>query len=225
MDDANPGVASRAPRKGAASSPDFEILAAAGQGPPYHLPIVVKSLSATGVILEVHFPPEGLNLKELQGRGTIIHLPVTGNGGKMAIRGKVLWSRPQVGNDPLFLLGLELEDPTLEVRQALEDQLPIATKDIKELWDQWDQSRETPRPPPDASSQQGIYLVGMGVVLGGLGVQLWGPENVKSLGFILVLYGCITLAVKSLCTLWRQRRNAKEGDRVALDKPADNSRP
>jgi hypothetical protein len=204
-------------------SPDFEILSAAGQGPSYHLPVTVKSLSATGVILEVRYPPGGLDLRELQGRSSVVHLPLTGNGREMAIPGKVVWTRPQVGNDPLFLLGLELENPTLEVRQALEEQLPIAAKDIKELWDQWDQTRKQPR--SSVSSPQGIYLVGMGVVLGGLGMQLFGPEGVKGLGFIMVLYGCATLLVKSLWSLWRQRGNDKNEGRAALQKQADNSRP
>jgi hypothetical protein len=65
----------------------------------------------------------------------------------------------------------------------------------------------------------------MGVVLGGLGMQLFGPEGVKGLGFIMVLYGCATLLVKSLWSLWRQRGNDKNEGRAALQKQADNSRP
>ncbi len=197
--------------------PDFEILAPTGGGLPFHLPVAIKSLSAGGVILEVHYPPTGLDLKEIEGRGGIIHLPVAGNGTEMAVRGTVLWTRPQGGDQPNFLLGLELEEPTLEMRQALEGQLSIATKDIKELWDHWDRLQEKPALEPP-SGQQGIYLVGLGVVVGGMILQYWGPENLRSFGLILVLYGCLALAVRSIWSLWRQRRDAKSQESMALEK-------
>ena len=197
--------------------PDFEILAPAGGGLPFHLPVVIKSLSAGGVILEVHYPPEGLDLRELEGRGGVIHLPVAGNGTEMAIRGTVLWTRPQASDNPNFLLGLELAEPTLEMRQALEEQLPIATKDIKELWDHWDRLQESPKPTPPAASQS-VYVAGLGVVLGGVILQTWGPENLRSFGFILVLYGCVALAGKSIWSLWRQRRETKSQESMALDR-------
>lgn len=197
--------------------PDFEILAPSGGGLPFHLPVAIKSLSAGGVILEVHYPPGGLDLKEIEGRGGIIHLPVGGNGTEIAVRGTVLWTRPQGGDNPDFLLGLELEEPSLEMRQALEGQLSIATKDIKELWDHWDRLQEKPA-SPSSSAPQGIYLVGIGVIVGGFMMQNWGPENLRSFGFILVLYGCLALAVRSIWSLWRQRREAKSQDSIALDR-------
>jgi hypothetical protein len=199
--------------------PDFEIIAPTEGGLPFHLPVAIKSLSAGGVILEVHYPPEGLDLREVEGRGGIIHLPVAGNGTGMAIRGTVLWTRPQASDNPHFLLGLELEEPTVEMRQALEEHLPIATKDIKELWDHWDRLQENPTPaPPPRSAQQGLYVVGIGVVLGGLILQNWGPENLRTFGFILVLYGCVALAGKIVWSLWRQRRVAKNQESMALDR-------
>jgi hypothetical protein len=214
VDELNPSRSYQASRT---TPPDFEILAPTGQGPPFHLPAAIKSLSAGGVILEVHYPPEGLDLRELEGRGGVIHLPVAGNGTEMAIPGTVLWTRPQASDDPNFLLGLELAEPTLEMRQALEEQLPIATKDIKELWDHWDRLQDNPAPSPSPASQ-GIYVVGMGVVVGGVILQTWGPENLRSFGFILVLYGCVALAVKSIWSLWRQRRAAKNQESMALDR-------
>ncbi len=217
MDESIPAVANPAPRTGTAAPPDFEINLPSGAGLPFHLPAAIKSLSAGGVILEVHYPPEGLDLREFQARGGVIHLPQAATGAEMAIRGTVLWTRPQDGDHPYFLLGLELEDPTLEVRQAIESHLPIATKDIKELWDHWDRFQEKPAAAA-SSSQQGIYVVGLGVVLGGVVLQMWGPENLKGLGFILVLYGCMTLVVKSVWSLWRQRPHAKSQERVALDR-------
>jgi len=214
VDELNPSSTYQA---SSTTPPDFEILAPTGGGLPFHLPVVIKSLSAGGVILEVHYPPEGLDLRELEGRGGVIHLPVAGNGTEMAIRGTVLWTRPQASDNPNFLLGLELAEPTLEMRQALEEQLPIATKDIKELWDHWDRLQENPAPPP-RSAPQGIYVVGIGVVLGGVVLQTWGPENLRSFGFILVLYGCVALAVKSIWSLWRQKRDAKSQEPMALDR-------
>jgi len=217
MEESNPASERPPSRTDKASPPDFEVLSPSGESPPFHLPVAVKSLSAGGVILEVRYPPEGMNLRELQGRNGVINLPGAGNGKEMAIRGKVLWARPQASDNPNFLLGLELEDPTPEVRQALEDHLPINTRDIKELWDQWDRFQEKPSPPA-SPTQQAVYVVGMGVVLGGVALQMWGPENLKSFGFILVLYGCLALAVKSVWSIWRQRQNPKSQEQVALDR-------
>ena len=134
----------------------------------------------------------------------------------MTIPGKVQWTRPQGGDNLKFLLGLELDDPSLEVRQALEEHLHIVTKDIKELWDHWDQLQE--KPPPAPSSSQGVYVVGLAVIIGGVTLQLWGPDNLKSFGFILVMYGCAALAVKSIWSIWRQRGPAKNQQPVATNR-------
>jgi hypothetical protein len=214
MEELHPSGTSQTP---GTNLPDLEILAPAEGGLPFHLPVVIKSLSAGGVILEVHYPPEGLDLREFQGRGGLIHLPLSGNGREMTIRGTVLWTRPQASDNPNFLMGLELAEPTLEMRQALEDHLPIATKDIKELWDNWDRLQEKPAPPPRPSSQ-GIYVVGIGVVAAGVLLQTWGSENLRTFGFILVLYGCLAVAVKSIWSLWRQRRDTKAQESMALDR-------
>jgi len=57
----------------------------------------------------------------------------------------------------------------------------------------------------------------MGVVLGGMVMQTWGPENLRSFGFILVIYGCLALAAKSIWSLWRQRKDhPKSQESVAL---------
>lgn len=212
MDELHPSSVNQAQ----AAAPDFEILAPTGGGPPFHLAVNVKSLSAGGVILEVNYPPDGLDLRELRGRGGIINLPGAAKGAGMAIQGKVQWARPQGADNPRFLVGLELEDPSLEVRQALEDQLHIVTKDIKELWDHWDRLQE--KVPLVPSSSQAIYVVGMAVVLGGVALQVWGPDDLKSFGFILVLYGCATLAVKSIWSLWRQRVNPKSQEPMATNR-------
>ena len=217
MDELHPSSDHPADNAGRSDPPDFEILTSPGGGPPFHLPVNVKSLSAGGVILEVYYPPDGLDLRELQGRGGIINLPVTAKGKAMTIGGKVQWTRPKGGDNPKFLLGLELDDPSLEVRQALEEHLQIATKDIKELWDHWDRLQEKPQSAP-ASSSQAVYVVSLAVVLGGVTLQMWGPEDLKSFGFILVLYGCVALAVKSIWSLWRQRGMAKSQEPVATER-------
>jgi hypothetical protein len=217
MDEFCPSSTKPAARAEGAAAPDFEITAPGGGAPPYHLPVKIKSLSAGGVIMEVHYPPGGLDLRELQGRGGIINLPAAVNGAGMTIQGQVQWTRPQGSDNPYFLLGLELDAPSLEARQALEDQLAIASKDIKELWDQWDRLQEKKPPAPRPQSSQAIYVVGMGVVLGGVALQMWGPENLTSFGFILVLYGCATLAVKSIWSLWRQRMDTKSQEPITTN--------
>ena len=46
MDELHPSSADQASGTGLAATPDFEILASPGGGPPFHLPVSVKSLSS-----------------------------------------------------------------------------------------------------------------------------------------------------------------------------------
>ena len=45
MDEAYPSSANQAAKTSRADPPDFEILTSPGGGPPFHLPVNVKSLS------------------------------------------------------------------------------------------------------------------------------------------------------------------------------------
>lgn len=182
-----------------------------GEGPSLQFPVLVKSLSAGGVILEAYQPPVILDPANLQGRpGTI--RPASGNG-IPEIAGTVQWARLE-GSGPDFFLGLELADPTVETRRVLEAHLPITTRDLKELWDRWDQV-QNPAPAVASASSQGIYLVCLGAVLGGVALCFLGPENMNFFGLLLIIYGSLTLAVKSVWAILRERvMSSRNGDRM-----------
>jgi len=49
-------------------------------------------------------------------------------------------------------------------------------------------------------------------------LQMWGPDDYKTFGFILVLYGCATLAVKSIWSMWRQKGSSKSQEPMTTNR-------
>jgi len=106
------------------------------------LPVNLKSLSARGVILAAR-PVDDSSLDQiLEGRQAKLHLPADGNGGLSHIHTRVLWTRLPEDVEGEVLVGLALEEPNLRTRQSLEAHLPQYPRDLKNLWDHWDQMQE-----------------------------------------------------------------------------------
>jgi len=205
-----------------------------GRGESQQFPVMVRSLSARGVILATYLAPEDLNLDGSAGRDSIIHLP---SGEITEIRGSLLWARPRDEDGPEVDFGLELDNSTLKVRRALEEQLMAYPEDLKNLWDHWDAvheehelfssgqsvSQESPKalqPEPTVNrselespqtpqaappSDNTIYWVGFGAVLAGLSVYFLAPESYRLFGVILAAYGSLTIAGKGMWSLLKNQ--------------------
>ena len=106
-----------------------------GSEPAQQFQVRIRSLSARGVILASDQVPGGLDLNEYVERDSIIYLPM---GEVREIRGRLLWTRPQGEINSGVIFGIELNNPNLKVRRALEEQLLAYPQDIKNLWDHWD---------------------------------------------------------------------------------------
>lgn len=106
-----------------------------GSDPPQQFPVRIRSLSARGVILASDQAPGDLELDGYTERDSIIHLPT---GEIREIRGSLLWTRAQSEIDPGVIFGIQLNNPNLRVRRALEEQLLAYPQDLKNLWDHWD---------------------------------------------------------------------------------------
>lgn len=205
-----------------------------GQSHPCQFPVMVRSLSAKGVILATYLAPTDLDLEVAVGRDAVIYLP----GGEVPeVRGTLLWARPRSPGDPEVVLGLELSQSHLKVRRALEEQLLAYPQDLKNLWDHWDAlheelgsnrprsgaSGEEPRAPwptaapgraspspvsPEAAASPydaAFYWVGAGAVMAGVAIYYLAPETYRLFGVILAIYGSLTIAGKSLWTMFRGR--------------------
>lgn len=199
-----------------------------GSEPAQQFQVRIRSLSARGAILASDQVPDDLDLDGVTGRDSIIYLP---SGEIREIRGNLLWARPHDDIPPEVVFGIELSNPNLKVRRALEEQLAACPQDIKNLWDHWDavqddyegvgsgppdshQSQEAapvqPRspapevsesPPSSSGSDYTIYWVGLGAVLAGVGVYYLAPETYRLFGAILAVYGSLTIVGKGVWSL------------------------
>jgi len=178
-------------------------VAPAGRGrDPLKIPVRINSISATGALLEGgggEMPPA---LLSLAGRKAVILLPPDAADPGREIPGRISWARPAGRREPGFVLAFELQEPELEVRRLLEDHMETFPRDIKELWDAWD---EVHRSRPAQAAEQAAYLVGVGAMAAGTTLYLTGPENLKLFGSIMALYGCLMMAAKSIWSIWRAR--------------------
>jgi hypothetical protein len=200
-----------------------------GRGKTRRFPAEVVSLSSRGAILNTPRGAGTPNLEAVEGREVLIHLPA---GELREIRGVVLWARPHGEHKEGAAFGVEFNRPDLKVRRALEEYLPGYPQDLKNLWDNWDALQEIveppgPRPltrpvpegapaPPVApaeappspvsrASDPTFYWVGLGAMVAGGAWYYLAPEAYRLFGVILAAYGCLTVAGKSVWSMWQSR--------------------
>ncbi len=165
---------------------------------PLQLPVRINSLSATGALLEVPDNDAPSALFSLGGREAVLTVPADSSPLR-DIPGRISWTRPAAQG---FIVAFELKEPDLEVRRVLEEHMGSFPRDLKELWDAWD---EVHRSRPAQVAEQAAYLVGVGAVAAGTTLYLAGPDTLKLYGCIMALYGCLMMAAKSIWSLWRSR--------------------
>jgi hypothetical protein len=195
------------------------------------LAITVKNISTASILLQTtsEEPPDRTG--ELRGRPACIRLASGSGSGPVEVAGKILWVRSDAADPDTWTIGLEFAEALSPgTRHALEAQMEIVHKDIKELWNQWDmlhgrQAAATPAvvrvlkpevqplvPPvqtpvrPETGSARGTYLVGFGVMAAGTGMQFLGEDYLRFSGLVLIIYGSIIVAGKSLWGMWQLRR-------------------
>lgn len=108
-----------------------------------HLPVVVKNLTTDGVILEILHLESGLQTENLKGVEGQLKIIDQDDQVMIEIPGKILWTRNREGATGVTV-GLELLGPIpLPVRQTLEAHMDIGAKDMKVLWDYWDEVQDS----------------------------------------------------------------------------------
>jgi hypothetical protein len=197
-----------------------------------HLAVAVKNLTTAGVILEILHPDNGSKNENLKGREGLLSVMTQNDCGMIKVPGRVLWTRNHEG-DGGVTLGLELLQPLpLPVRHILEADMAIGAKDMKFLWDYWDEIQESAGPPqlaepaepasfvqdnavalnhePDsdcgtdiAGKGNWLYWVGFIAIICGLALQFPQSESLGFPGLIVMFLGSLVVAWKSIMSMWQ----------------------
>ncbi len=193
--------------------------------------VVTKNITTTGIILELPSPPLDWTMEGLKGREAVLMVMDQSLNRPSLLQGSIRWAK-QGNEDSSLTVGMDWHNPLpLEMRQALEASLPITNKDIKDLWDQWDQVQQLkqassgqsavlapplPSIPPimpapeekrdkEINASRSAYVVGIGVMAAGAAFQFVGPDYLQFSGLILVIYGSVIIAVKSIWSMVKLR--------------------
>ncbi len=188
--------------------------------------MAVKNLTTAGVILEILHLDNGFKPDSLRGQEGLFTMISQNDSITVRVPAKILWTRTRDG-DSGITLGLELLEPLpLPVRHTLEANMAIGAKDMKVLWDYWDEIHESDsfdeiaEPVATATSEQdaavaldyeadnhvkgnGIYWVGFGAIICGLGLQFPQSEYLGFSGLVVMFLGSLVVALKSLTSMRR----------------------
>lgn len=171
-------------------------------GAPARVPAVMKSLAGATLSLEVVNPANLVGWERIIERPARLCLSSGDKGKATYVEGKVS-SAKWVGEKKWRLqVGLELSHLGINTYKLLERHLMTSPKDIKELWERYDQVRET---VPLTPANRKFYLAGLGLLLGGLILQMTEPRALKMLGWVLWFFGTLGVAGTSIWSLLQKR--------------------
>lgn len=202
----------------------FQILDQSGEE-TCQLPVAVKNLTTAGVVLEVAEPTACL-LEDYH-KGSQGFLLGSNHDDSLAVKvpAKILWTR-QRDEATAATLGLELLKPLPQsMRHTLEDNLAFGSRDMRLLWDYWDelQAADDPEPPapappplvdqtgplpadpqPAARNSSALpYWAGFGAIVTGIALQYPQSEQLAFSGLVVMFLGSLVVAGKSLTCVWQ----------------------
>jgi hypothetical protein len=185
------------------------------------LSVAVKTLATTGVILDIQHLGDVLINDMYKGQNVLLQVYSADGGGQVELPGKILWIRNN-SEAVTGTLGLELLGPLpLSIRHALENSMSIGAKDMKVLWDYWDETNDTVTaadlseassffPNPEAceafeelessigKEHNWAYWIGFATILSGLAMQLPQSEYLGLYGLLMMFGGSLAVAWKSV---------------------------
>ncbi len=176
------------------------------EGKPMEFPVIVRNYTRDLVTLEVEGSWGGEVGPSLVGRCCSLHLIPAESERSLDLRGSVTWTRDAGEQEEHFTLGLKLRQPPRVAERLLESYLPSRPRDVQGFWERWEQTRAVPM-SKKALSPLEHFLAGLGLLVGGLTVQLQGGKAMKTLGGAWCLYGVVVLAGTALWYWWQRRRH------------------
>jgi hypothetical protein len=177
----------------------LEVSGEAGEA-PWRLPAGVQHFSGNTVTLKIPRPGGWAEWTALTNRAASL-IWETPEGGLRHFAGRVTWVEPPDPNQEGVVLTVDLLGPAQEMKD-FEEQVLNAPKDIKNLWEKWDEAHQGGWQSP--ASRGGGRLLGFtGLALAALGVGLyfWGSNLPAALPPLAILAGA-ALAFWS----WRRLR-------------------
>ena len=175
---------------------------------PMELPVAVRNFTRDLVTLEVQGCCGGEVGSGLVGRGCNLHLVPAGSERGLNLPGSVTWIRDAEGEEDHLTLGLKVAHSPRTTERLLGDHLPPRHRDIQGLWERWEQARAAPMDKGPLSPLE-HFLAGMGLLVGGLTLQLHGGKALKIFGLAWCLYGGVVMGGTILWHWWRRRRDPR----------------
>jgi hypothetical protein len=163
------------------------------------IPVLIRNLSTGGITLTVTNPLNITDWDRYRGEACVLQAEDPVSGEAVNVKAKIAWTRFGGTGQPPLSLGLELIKPPDGAIRRLSSLLPHTSKDIKGLWDRYDQIREK---PGNSDLVHRCYIAGLVLLLGGLGLQFSGSPGYKVCGWGLWLLGSLGIAGYIIRPFW-----------------------
>jgi hypothetical protein len=175
---------------------------------PSRFPVLIQNLSMGGVTLAVATPWGIADWDRYRGKDCVLRMEYPGGQEVAAIKAKISWTKIGGTGQPPLSLGVQMVRPPEEMLRRLSDLLTHTSRDIKGLWDRYDQVREIPE---QSHLVHRCYIAGLVMLVGGLALQFAGSPTYKMYGWGLWLLGSLGIAGKIIWPLWQKRAS---GDQI-----------
>jgi hypothetical protein len=169
---------------------------------PRPFPVLIQNLSMGGVTLAVAAPWGIADWDHYRGRECVLRVEDSKGKEVVSVNAKISWTKFGGPGQPALSLGAQMVHPSEEMIRQLSDLLAHTPRDIRGLWDRYDQVRDIPGP---SHLVRCCYFAGLGLLLGGLALQFSGSSTYKMYGWALWLFGTLGIAGKIIWPLWQKR--------------------
>jgi PilZ domain len=175
--------------------------------PPLSIPVTIRNLSMEGVTLAVANPWVITDWDSYHGEDCVLRVEGPGDQDTVNLKARIAWTKSGgTGQSPLSL-GLEMVNPPGEALGRLRNFLTHTSRDIKGLWDRYDQVRQIPE---RSHLVHHCYIAGLVLLLGGLVLQFTGSPPYKMWGWVLWLLGSLGIAGEIVWPYWQKRASGDQ---------------
>jgi len=175
---------------------------------PLRIPVLIQNLSMGGVTLTVTNPWGIGDWDRYRGKDCVLRMKDPGRQEVVTVKAKISWTKIGGTGQPPLSLGVQMVRPSEEMLRRLSELLTHTSRDIRGLWDRYDQVRELSCPPQLVHCG---YIAGLVLLVGGLALQFAGSPAYKMWGWALWLLGSLGIAGK---IIWPFRQKRVAGDQI-----------